>query len=85
MKSILASLIASLLFCLPLPILAQWERQYPLKKLDPVFDIALHEDDFGFAAGNNDLILRLNKTTGKWDLLDNWEKGWVFKIGRAHV
>ena len=79
MKSILASLIASLLFCLPLPILAQWERQYPLKKLDPVFDIALHEDDFGFAAGNNDLILRLNKATGKWDLLDNWEKGWVFK------
>ncbi len=72
-------LLATLLFCLPSPGFAQWVRQYPLDKLEPVLDISLHSDDFGFAVGNNDLILRLDASTDEWSLLGSWNKGWQLK------
>lgn len=71
--------LAMLLFCLPSSGFAQWVRQYPLEKLEPVIAISLHNDGFGFAVGNNDLILRLDVSTDQWNLLDSWEKGWNFK------
>jgi len=74
-----AFLLAALLFCLPSTGYAQWVRQYPLEKLEPVHSISLHNDGFGFAVGNNDLILRLDISTDQWNLLDSWDKGWQFK------
>jgi photosystem II stability/assembly factor-like uncharacterized protein len=80
MKIIYSSfLFAMLLFCLPSSGNAQWDRQYPLEKLEPVHAISLHNDDFGFAVGNNDLILRLDSSTEQWNLLDSWDKGWHFR------
>ena len=80
MKLISSPLLFAALCCFFLtPALAQWERQYPLEKLEPVLDIALHDDDYGFAVGNNDLILKLDTATDEWVLLDSWDKGWQLK------
>lgn len=80
MKSISSAiLLATILLCMPVSGHAQWERQYPLKKLEPVLDIAIHDDGFGFAVGNNDLIIRLDTMTDQWNLLDSWQKGWQLK------
>ena len=80
MKLISSPFLFAALLCFFLtPAIGQWERQYPLEKLEPVLDIALHDDDYGFAVGNNDLILRLDTATDEWVLLDNWSKGWTLK------
>ncbi len=65
-----------LLFSFYSTISAQWVRQYPLAKMEQVLDIAIHEDGYGFAAGSNDLLLRMDKQTKKWDLLQTLNKGW---------
>src|SRR6187549_3337184 len=80
MKRSSSSLFFAVLLCFFLtPAIAQWERQYPLEKLEPVLDIALHDDNYGFAVGNNDLIIRLDTATDEWIPLDSWNKGWQLK------
>ncbi|HEX5111554.1 MAG TPA: YCF48-related protein [Saprospiraceae bacterium] len=64
------------LLALPLCLFAQWDRQYPLEKLEQVLDIAVAEDGYGFAVGSNDLILKLDPGTNQWDLLLSWNKKW---------
>ncbi len=61
------------------PVQAQWQRQYPLDKLENVLDIDVHDDGYGFAVGTNDLILRLDESTQTWDLLDGYGEGWRFE------
>ena len=68
--------LALLLTILALPAHAQWVRQYPLAKLEHVVDIDLHTDGYGFAVGADDLILRLDPGTQRWDLLSSWDGGW---------
>ena len=80
MKSISFFLLLPLLFsCFITTAFAQWDRQYPLEKLENVLDISLHTDNYGFAVGTNDLILRLDNTTNTWDLLSSWNKSWQLK------
>ena len=72
----LFSSLVIVLLALPLSIFAQWDRQYPLEKLEQVLDIAIAEDGYGFAVGSNDLILKLDPGTSQWDLLLSWNKKW---------
>jgi photosystem II stability/assembly factor-like uncharacterized protein len=58
---------------------AQWIRQYPLAKLEHVVNIALHQDGHGYAVGDDDLILRLDPGTKRWDLLASWDGGWALE------
>ena len=68
--------IVIVLILSPLWLTAQWQRQYPLEKLEQVLHIAVHEDGYGFAVGSNDLILKLDPATQTWDLLLSWTKKW---------
>src|SRR5687768_1610559 len=72
-----------LLLCLALMPLAdvqsQWQRQYPLEKLEDVLDIDISADGYGFAAGTNDLLMRMDPITRKWDLLLGFDEGWQFE------
>ncbi len=70
-SSMLMALVA-----LPLCLSAQWQRQYPLEKLEQVLDISTHGDGYGFAVGGNDLILKLDPGTKTWNLLLSWNKKW---------
>jgi photosystem II stability/assembly factor-like uncharacterized protein len=70
-SSLLAALVA-----LPISLSAQWDRQYPLEKLEQVLDIAVGNDGHGFAVGSNDLIQKLDPGTKQWDLLLSWNKKW---------
>jgi len=72
----LFSSVLIVLLALPLSLSAQWDRQYPLEKLEQVLDIAVAEDGYGFAVGSNDLILKLDPGTSQWDLLLSWDKKW---------
>jgi len=74
MKNLLLLFIVVL--CLPIGLSAQWQRQYPLEKLEQVLDIAVGQDGHGFAVGSNDLILKLDPGTKQWDLLLSWNKKW---------
>jgi photosystem II stability/assembly factor-like uncharacterized protein len=58
---------------------AQWQRQYPLAKLENVLDIDVSPDGFGFAVGTNDLILRLSIVSGEWELLPGYGESWDFE------
>ncbi|MDQ3016862.1 MAG: YCF48-related protein [Bacteroidota bacterium] len=64
---------------LVLPLHAQWQRQYPLEKLENILDIDVHDDGYGFAVGANDLLLRLDESTQTWKLLDGYGQGWRFE------
>src|SRR6188768_1375161 len=55
---------------------AQWIRQYPMAKLEQVVDITLHQDGYGYAVGGDDMILKLDPGTNRWDLLTSWDAGW---------
>lgn len=57
---------------------AQWQRQYPLAKLDNVNDIVVQPDGHAFAVGADDILLRWTSATQSWDLLPDVEKGWTF-------
>jgi photosystem II stability/assembly factor-like uncharacterized protein len=72
----LFSSMLMVLVVFPMCLSAQWQRQYPLEKLEQVLDIAVHNDGYGFAVGNNDLILKLDPGTKTWDLLLAWTKKW---------
>lgn len=58
---------------------AQWDRQYPMDKLENVLDMDVAGDGYGFATGNNDLLLRLEIDNRRWTLLDGYGEGWNFK------
>ena len=73
----LASLIVLALFSRD--AYAQWVRQYPLAKMEHVIDIAIHQDGHGFAVGADDLILRLDPGTKRWDLLSSWNNNWILE------
>ena len=72
---IISSLIIVLILS-PIGLKAQWQRQYPLEKLEQVLEISVHGDGYGFAVGSNDLILKLDPGTNTWDLLLSWTKKW---------
>jgi len=72
----LISSIVVTLIVFPFCLKAQWQRQYPLEKLEQVLDISIGNDGNGFAVGSNDLILKLDPGTQKWDLLLAWTKKW---------
>lgn len=67
------------LFCILQPLQAQWNRQYPLPKLEDVLDIDVSSDGYGFAVGANDLILRSQAGNGQWDVLPGFGEGWRFE------
>ena len=72
--------VACLLLFLPvISLQAQWVRQYPLSKMEDVIAIDVSQDGHGFAAGPNDMILRLNPTSQTWDLLPGYGEGWRFE------
>jgi photosystem II stability/assembly factor-like uncharacterized protein len=56
---------------------AQWQRQYPLPKLEEVLDIVVKNDGYGFATGSDDLALRFNNGTKEWQILPDSEFGWT--------
>ncbi len=70
--------IAALL-CIFHPLQAQWNRQYPLPKLEDVLDIDVSSDGYGFAVGANDLILRSQAGNNQWDMLPGFGEGWRFE------
>jgi photosystem II stability/assembly factor-like uncharacterized protein len=70
------SFLIMVLILSPVGLKAQWQRQYPLEKLEQVLEIAVHGDGYGFAVGSNDLILKLDPGTQTWDLLLSWTKKW---------
>ncbi|MEO5905502.1 MAG: YCF48-related protein, partial [Saprospiraceae bacterium] len=47
----------------------EWDRQYPMERLEDVLDIDISDDGFGFASGTDDLLLRLDPSTKRWELL----------------
>src|SRR5690606_3318504 len=55
---------------------AGWQRQYPLTKLDNVVDIAIHEDGFGYAVGENNTLLRLQSGSQTWLLAEGPMADW---------
>ncbi|HJW30147.1 MAG TPA: YCF48-related protein, partial [Saprospiraceae bacterium] len=76
MKLKLSSLV--LLLLMPFLIKAQWQRQYPLPKLSPVQAISVHHDGFGYAAGSDDLLMKLDPGTKTWSIVGDWAKNWRF-------
>ena len=64
---------------IPFSSTSQWIRQFPLAKLENVADIALHPDGHGYAVGADDMILRLDPGTKRWDLLTSWDGGWTLE------
>ncbi|MGB4849110.1 MAG: YCF48-related protein, partial [Saprospiraceae bacterium] len=70
--------IAALL-CIFHPLQAQWNRQFPLPKLEDVLDIDVSADGYGFAVGANDLILRSQAGNNQWDMLPGFGEGWRFE------
>lgn len=58
---------------------AQWVRQYPLEKLEDVLDLDVSADGYGFAAGTNDLMLRLDNASKTWELLPGYGQNWRFE------
>ncbi len=80
MKLSFSQLLSAIVFTvLSGAVQAQWQRQYPLDKLENVLDIDVHDDGYGFAVGTNDLILSLDKSTQTWQLLDGYGEGWRFE------
>ncbi|MEO6132850.1 MAG: YCF48-related protein [Saprospiraceae bacterium] len=75
------STIAKIVFLLFLfnSLQAQWNRQYPLPKLEDVLDIDVSADGYGFAVGTNDLLLRILAGNTQWELLPGYGKGWRFQ------
>jgi photosystem II stability/assembly factor-like uncharacterized protein len=71
--------LLSLLIFIPGATQAQWVRQYPLAKMEHVVDIAIHQDGHGYAVGADDLILRLDPGTKRWDLLSSWNNNWILE------
>lgn len=67
------------LFIIPQIAGAQWVRQYPLDKLEDVLDLDVSSDGYGFAAGTNDLLMRLDPTTQTWELLPGFGANWKFE------
>lgn len=65
-------------FCLH-TLQAQWNRQYPLPKLEDVLDIDVKSDGYGFAAGTKDLLLRKQAGSNQWDMLPGFGEGWRFE------
>lgn len=61
------------------PSYTQWIRQYPLAKLENVVDMAVYQDGQGYAVGADDLILRLDPGSKKWNLLTTWDGGWTLE------
>ncbi len=60
-------------------VLAQWERQYPMEKLENVLSIAAHGDSYGYAVGDDALILKLDPNTQLWNPMFNWDMNWDLK------
>lgn len=77
--SSIPSIVLFLLCLLSTALSAQWIRQYPLPKLEDVLDMDVSEDGYGFAAGTNDLLLRLDPETEEWTLLPGFGEGWRFE------
>jgi photosystem II stability/assembly factor-like uncharacterized protein len=78
MKLLFSSLrTISIILCLVHSVSAQWVRQYPMKKLEHVLDIVVTPDGYGFAVGNNDLVLR--KVGNQWQLREGPNKNWDLK------
>lgn len=50
-----------------------------MEKLENVLKMAIHDDGYGYAVGENDLILKLDKTTQLWKLLLTWDMNWDLK------
>lgn len=78
MKKLLLSSLMTMWLMIPNWLTAQWQRQYPLPKLDDINDIVITPDGYGYAAGADDILLKLNTSTQSWEFLPDVEKGWTF-------
>lgn len=77
MKRFLPSvLVVFIIFCISSSAQAQWKRQYPMEKLENILNIAMHQDNYGYAVGDNDLILKLDPVSQSWNPLVNLEMNW---------
>ncbi len=61
------------------PVFAQWQRQYPMEKLENVLNITTYSDGYGYAAGDGDLILKLDPTLQIWNPISGLDMNRTFK------
>src|SRR5690606_1901516 len=65
-----------LLSALQVALMGQWQRQYPLSKLENVVDIDLTQDGHGVAVGANATVLTKSAGGTEWFLRPEPVSGW---------